>query len=187
MMEPRNGENRGQPTVASGWKAAVLGAFWRVCRTPPGSESGACLHRGHAGTWESHRSPCAHARTGGPGDQVLALSGRFAQAPGPVGNHDPGKQARYRGTSDQRGPRAGQGAVVAAQRTGESGAVRPTRPTGGTTASSRVSHGRETGERPRAHQPCHQYARDGGGSQRLGLRNRRRAWRTYGSVGGPDG
>ena len=27
-------------------------------RTPPGSESGAWIHRGNSGTWESHLSPC---------------------------------------------------------------------------------------------------------------------------------
>jgi len=27
-------------------------------RTPPGSESGACSHRGNLGTWESQLSPC---------------------------------------------------------------------------------------------------------------------------------
>jgi hypothetical protein len=39
-------------------QAAVLGAGWPGRRTPPGSESGACLHRGSAGTWEPPRSPC---------------------------------------------------------------------------------------------------------------------------------
>src|SRR5215470_7780816 len=67
VMEPRNGERRGQPTVCSGRKAAVLSAPWRVRRTPPGSESGACLHKGNSGTWESHVSPC---RTPGMGDRV---------------------------------------------------------------------------------------------------------------------
>ena len=64
VMEPRNMYSRGQqdisqevlrgkPTVSSGRKAAVLDATRRVFRTPPGSESGACIHRGDSGTWES--------------------------------------------------------------------------------------------------------------------------------------
>jgi|SRR6266487_7155796 len=50
--------SRRKPTVSSGRKAAVLGATWRVPRTPPGSESRACMHRGDWGTWENHLSPC---------------------------------------------------------------------------------------------------------------------------------
>ena len=68
VREPRNGSRRGQeassqavlrgkPTVCTHRKAAVLGASGRVPRTPPGSESGACMHRGHAGTWERPLSP----------------------------------------------------------------------------------------------------------------------------------
>src|SRR4030095_6097497 len=58
VMEPRNGERCGEPTVSRGWKAGVLGAWGRVRRTPPGSASGAWLQRGNAGRWESRRSPC---------------------------------------------------------------------------------------------------------------------------------
>jgi len=39
-------------------KAAVLKALWQVIRTPPGSESGACIQRGNLGTWENHVFPC---------------------------------------------------------------------------------------------------------------------------------
>src|SRR5215470_11592870 len=42
-------------------RAAVLSrlkAIWRVCRTPPGSETRACVHGGSLGTWESRLSPC---------------------------------------------------------------------------------------------------------------------------------
>ena len=49
---------RGKPTGSSGRKAAVLRALWRVRRTPPGSKSRACMHRGSSGTWESHLFPC---------------------------------------------------------------------------------------------------------------------------------
>src|SRR5215475_2566663 len=48
---------RETPTVSRGRKAAVRGAPGRVLRTPPGSESRACLQRGNSGTWESHLSP----------------------------------------------------------------------------------------------------------------------------------
>src|SRR3989442_15725049 len=58
---------RGKPTVCKRRKAAILDALWRVSRTPPGSESGACLQRGNSGTWESHLSPCALP---GVGDRV---------------------------------------------------------------------------------------------------------------------
>ena len=46
-----------KPTVCTRRKAAILDAARRVRRTPPGSESGACLQRGDSGTWESHLSP----------------------------------------------------------------------------------------------------------------------------------
>src|SRR5215468_10609241 len=52
------GVRRGKPTVFTSRKAAVLKTRGRVFRTPPGSKSGACLHRGNSGTWESHLSPC---------------------------------------------------------------------------------------------------------------------------------
>jgi hypothetical protein len=94
---------RGTPTVSSGRKAAVLGAGGRVRRTPPGSKSGACMHRGSSGTWESHVSPC---QTPGVGDRVT-------KSPGVVWglrpDHEPvrdttnaQKRARYRGASDER-------------------------------------------------------------------------------------
>jgi len=94
---------RGTPTVSSGRKAAVLGARGRVRRTPPGSKSGACMHRGSSGTWESHVSPC---QTPGVGDRVT-------KSPGVVWglrpDHEPvrditnaQKRARYRGASDER-------------------------------------------------------------------------------------
>jgi hypothetical protein len=41
-----------------------------VLRTPPGSKSGACTHRGDSGTWESLLSPC-HT---GPEDQGYRLT-----------------------------------------------------------------------------------------------------------------
>src|SRR5262249_35907555 len=45
--------SEGKPTVCSDRKAAGLDAPRRVCRTPPGSESGACFPRGDSGPGES--------------------------------------------------------------------------------------------------------------------------------------
>jgi hypothetical protein len=47
-----------KPTHSMQRKAAVLKAIWRADRTPPGSESGACMHRDNSGTWEGRMSPC---------------------------------------------------------------------------------------------------------------------------------
>jgi hypothetical protein len=55
---------RGKPTVGLRWKAAVLDARWRGCRTPPGSESGAGSPRGHSGTGASHLPPGYRAGMG---------------------------------------------------------------------------------------------------------------------------
>ena len=81
VMEPRKRERRGPqdhphggeratPTACSGRKAAVLEAPRRGPRTPPGSASGAGVHRGDAGTWESPGSPGVIAGGGGPPDEV---------------------------------------------------------------------------------------------------------------------
>src|SRR5438093_402603 len=50
--------SRGKPTVSSGRKAAALDALRQASRTPPGSKSGACSHRGDSGTTgDTVRSP----------------------------------------------------------------------------------------------------------------------------------
>src|SRR5438874_4272024 len=94
---------RGKPTVGTHRKATVPDAFWRVDGTPPGSEKGACIQRGNAGTWESHLSPCSYSRTRGPGDQ------RPWRGRGLPPEHEPvrdttnaRKQARYREASAER-------------------------------------------------------------------------------------
>ena len=99
---------RGTPTGSRGRQAAVLGAGGRVRRTPPGSQSGAGLHRGSAGTWESHVSPC---HMPGPGD-------RGSTSPGVVWGLRPEDEpvrdstnaptaARYRDASAKRSARRG--------------------------------------------------------------------------------
>ena len=97
--------SRGEPTVSSDRKAAVLGAVWRVRRTPPGSESGACLQRGNLGTWESHLSPWFIP---GMGDRVTTSPGvTWGFRPGhePYGDTtNTRKQARHRGGERQAKP-----------------------------------------------------------------------------------
>src|SRR4029450_9066164 len=94
---------RGKPTVSSGRKAAVLDTPGQVWRTPPGSESGACMHRGNSGTWESHLSPChipglGHRVTKGPG-----VAWRLPPRHEPHGDNPNGRQqARYWEASDER-------------------------------------------------------------------------------------
>src|SRR5881397_1269867 len=97
------GVRRGKPTVSSGRKAAVLEALWRAGRTPPGSESGACIHRGSSGTWESPLSPC---HIPGMGDRVTKSPGvvwgpRPGHKPGRDNTNEP-KRTRYREASDKR-------------------------------------------------------------------------------------
>jgi hypothetical protein len=68
-------------------------------RTPPGSEIGACTHRGSSGTWESLRLPCyTQPEQGLPAYQrVLALSVRFPTVSEPEeGIQTKGKRAGYR-------------------------------------------------------------------------------------------
>src|SRR5262249_27157934 len=148
-MEPRKGYRCGKPTVCTPWQAAVLSAFWRVRRTAPGSESGACRHRGNAGTWESHLAPCDRP---GRGDRVTKSPGvGWALRPG----HEPCGETTHEGSTQGIGeratseaPREGQVAVVASHSTAERGEVRPKRPTGGKVTSGRafqeVRYTRET-------------------------------------------
>jgi hypothetical protein len=130
-----------------------------------------------------------HTRTGGPGDQK-PWRGRGLPL-----DHEPSWATTHHGSrqgigkaSDTRSPRKGQRAVVAAHRTGAGGAVRPKRPTGGKAPSGRAFHGQthesDLARTNRVTSPPWDCTK---GQQRLCLRNRMRSWRTYGSVGGPDG
>ena len=133
VIEPRNGYSRGKPTVCMRWKAAVLGARWRVRRTPPGSESGAYLHRGNSGTWESHRSPCLQTRTGGPGDQRPWRGRRASTRPrAQPGRHERAEASKVSGSERRaKRPEMGRMAVLAEHSTEEGGEPSPTGPTGG--------------------------------------------------------
>jgi hypothetical protein len=206
VIEPRNVYSRGQedipqegsrgtPTVGKRRKATVLGAVWRVRRTPPGSESGAGLPRGNAGTWESHRSPCHRP---GSGDRVTTgpgvRRGAATRARARKGHHKRTEARKGLGSERQaKRPETGRVAVVAAHSTGEGGEVRPKRPTGGKAPSGRASAARRQGRDFALTNPDHGRPVDGGarvslhGQPQLCLRNRMRELRTYGSVGGPDG
>jgi hypothetical protein len=173
--------SKGKPTVCKRRKAAVLGALWRVRRTPPGSESGAWVQRGNSGTWESHLSPCP----------IPGMGDRVTKGPGhePVRDTtNPGSRQGSGKASAKRSLREGQRAVVASYSTDERGEVRPKRPTGGKATSGRACNG-QTHESDAA--LTHRVTRPPWdciqGQQKLCLRNRMREWRTYGSVGGPDG
>jgi len=153
VIEPRNRYSGGQednpsrrigggkPTVSSDRKAAVLSAVWRGFRTPPGSESGACIDRGNSGTWESHPSPGditgqGDRLTKGPGAGVGASTGPRAGN----GTTKLWKRARYREASAKRsdpkgvvGSRSGASYRGEAEATAarERGEPRPKGPTGG--------------------------------------------------------
>jgi hypothetical protein len=107
----RQAVGRGTPTGASGRKAAVLDATGRAPRTPPGSERGACLHRGSSGTWESHRSPGNSCRSGEPADATTLAWARGASTAPRAGNgdHERREPARYRAARDKRRVPSGAG------------------------------------------------------------------------------
>ena len=66
--------------------------------------------QGNAGPWESHRSPGAHARRGGPGDQKPWRGRGAATGPrAPWGHHNPEKPARDRDASAKRSAPRGAG------------------------------------------------------------------------------
>ena len=91
--------------------------YGKVFRTPPGSESGACIYGGSSGTWESHLSPINK-----PEMRVHRLN----KVPGADGPHSRQYQRAERNTQPKRsglgyrgttvkneGPRDGQMAVLA--------------------------------------------------------------------------
>jgi len=102
---------RGTPTVSTGRKAAVLDATWRAPRTPPGSESGACLQRGSAGTGASHLSPGTGGRSGEPADARTLAWPRGASTEPRAGNGDRARRepARDRAARDTRSVPRGAG------------------------------------------------------------------------------
>ncbi len=89
---------RGKPTVCTHRQAAVLGACGRVPRTPPGSESGACMPRGNSETWESQWSPCGES-----GGGVPTIAGK---TPGAERRLQPLKRAFWRKTKGTQSKRS---------------------------------------------------------------------------------
>jgi hypothetical protein len=147
---------RGKPTVCMRWKAAVLDAPWRGCRTPPGSESGACSHRGHSGTWESHLPPCYSAGMGDRRTKSPGVTRGFHLATSPFGRPRTLEASRVSGNERQaKDSETGRVAVVAAHSTAEGGEVRPKRPTGGKAPSGRASAGRRQGRDLEVTNPAH--------------------------------
>ncbi len=76
-------------------------------RTPPGSETRACIHGGNSETWESQLSPCREhgvrgavpevGKTPGNGEQVLMLPNESCTQLLRAGNTNKVSNARYRG------------------------------------------------------------------------------------------
>ena len=142
VIEPRNAYSRGHKDTlrriegnADGLHApeGCMGALWPVRRTPPGSESEAYLHRGNAGTWESHRSPCLQTRIGGPGDQRPWRGRRASTRPrAQQGQHERAEASKVSGSERRaKRPEMGRAAVLAKHSTGEGGEPSPTGPTRG--------------------------------------------------------
>ena len=119
LQENPPGGARAKPTVCSGRKAAGLEAPRRVSRTPPGAESGACFHRGDAGTWESQGSPWGRAGVGVPTGAVKTPGVARRRPPRLRALREPGtpsprRAPRHRGRRGSPArPRDGPWAVVA--------------------------------------------------------------------------
>jgi hypothetical protein len=134
-----------------------------------------------------------HTRSGGPGDH---RPWRARELPP---GYEPVWETTNEGSRQGRGTRAtsaatgdGEGAGVAAHNPGEGRAGRPKRPAGGQAPSSSASAGRTQGRDAALTNPDHGRPGDWRarvsvhGQQRLCVRNRMRALRTSGSVGGCD-
>ena len=146
---PNRGE--GKPTHCMQRKAAVLSCDMASEEgTPPGSESGACTHRGNSGTWESLLLPChILPEQGLPADQIVpALTVRFPTAAS--------LERGYKGKGDEQGAgeratseatRNEQQAVLAEHSTDERGEPRPKEPMGGKARPGMTFHWKERRER----------------------------------------
>ena len=119
------------------------------------------LRAGHVftgGTRELGRATCLLDDSPGLGDRVTkgpgVVLGASPQATSPSGRPRTMGARKVSGSERQaKQPERDTVAVVASHSTVEGGEARPKGPTGGKATSSRVSHGREPGERLRAHQP----------------------------------
>jgi hypothetical protein len=114
---------RGKPPGSWHRKAAVPETRWRADGTPPGSESGAGLARGHSGTWESPLAPGATPGTGARTTTSPGVRGgrRPAHEPGGETTNRP-THARDRDARDKRrGPRRAGGSLRGAASLGRWG------------------------------------------------------------------
>jgi hypothetical protein len=160
--------SEGKPTACSGRKAAVLDAIRRVFRIPPGSESGACIHRGDSGTWESQWFPCRKSGVGVPTGEVKTPGAGRRLAPPRRALQEQGTQSktsatRYRGRRGRtERPRDGPLAVLADHSTEgqepwasgrEGGEPTSQGPTAGKAKPGITFVWKDLGERLRAHQP----------------------------------
>ena len=108
-----------KPTACTRWKAAVRDALRRAFRTPPGSETRACSHRGSLETWESQWFPCIESGVGVPTSEVKTPGAGRRLSPLRRALHEQGTQSktsdtRYRGRRGRtERPRDGLLAVLA--------------------------------------------------------------------------
>jgi hypothetical protein len=141
VIEPRHVYSRGQKDrhwlvsgesrrVASGGRQQSWMRDGDPCGTPPGSQSGACVHRGHSGTWERHDSPCRRYRRREPVENIPVPS-EVTWSWDLAGSKEQGHRQGIGGPGTTEGRREGVVAVVADHRTDEGGEPRPKAPTGG--------------------------------------------------------
>jgi hypothetical protein len=209
VIEPRHVYSRGQKDrhwlvsgesrrFASGGRQQSWMRDGDACGTPPGSQSGACVHRGHSGTWERHDSPCRRYRRREPVENIPVPS-EVTWSWDLAGSKEQGHRQGIGGPGTTEGRREGIVAVVAVHRTDEGGEPRPKAPTGGKERPDMTARRGAPGEALRGHEPCHHDSTDSGpgvtpvcvallpGSQALCLTNRMPSLGTSGSVGGPAG
>jgi len=157
-----------KPTACTRWKAVVRDALRRAFRTPPGSETRACSHRGSLETWESQWFPCRESGVGVPTGEVKTPgAGRRLSPPRRAlqgqGTQSKTSATRYRGRRGRtERPRDGPLAVVADQSTEgrrpcasgrEGGEPTSQGPTAGKATPGITLFWKDLWERLRAHQP----------------------------------
>ena len=119
------GNQRGKPTTSTGRKAAALYAIRRGYRTPPGSETRACIHRGNLGTREIQMFPCVTTiRLMGAGQPMRRNPGAGKGVLQPDQRAKVKEQTRYRGrTAKSEQSRNGHPEVLADHSTDGQGKI----------------------------------------------------------------
>jgi len=130
-----------------------------------------------------------HARKRGPGDhRPWRRPGAATRRRAHTGHHEQRKYARYRGTRDTRRTPRGPGGQSSRRRVpGKVGKCGPSDPREGRRRRAAHPPAGQRGETLRALTLTTAGRWTVQGQQQLCVRNRRRAWRTSGSVGGPGG